>query len=379
VSGAVAGLLVLGSTVVAPPAAIAKTDGAAIGKCLLKNCQKPLARCITDPTCAANLLCIQTCTGSADEGDCQIRCGDAFSNDVVADFTKCAVSDKNCVPQRGDDGSWPVPKEETLVSEFSTSFFEGPWYISAGLNRAFDTFDCQLHKFEIPADNKLVGNLQWRIKDPVAGTQFVTRYAVQEFVQDPKVPGILYNHDNEFLHYQDDWYVLGAKKDAYAVIYYRGSNDAWDGYGGAVVYTREPKFPKKYTKEVDAALQQVGLKFSDFELTDNSCRAAETRLEEARADLQFVESKVLTGIVVTEKGALSEVVKDVKLLESEIEMIGGAVGKEIVKDVVGLEKEVVKDVIAVEQEVVKDVLGVEKEIVKDEQELVGALKGLFKK
>lgn len=88
VSGAVAGLLVLGSTVVAPPAAIAKTDGAAIGKCLLKNCQKPLARCITDPTCAANLLCIQTCTGSADEGDCQIRCGDAFSNDVVADFTK---------------------------------------------------------------------------------------------------------------------------------------------------------------------------------------------------------------------------------------------------------------------------------------------------
>lgn len=53
-----------------------------------------------------------------------------------------------------------------------------------------------------PVDGLQVGNLQWRIKDPIAGTRFVTRYAVQEFVQDPKVPGILYNHDNEFLHYQ---------------------------------------------------------------------------------------------------------------------------------------------------------------------------------
>jgi violaxanthin de-epoxidase len=202
-----AALLVLGSSVVTPPAAIAKTDGAAIGKCLLKNCQIPLAKCVANPVCAANLLCIQTCTGRADEGDCQIRCGDAFSNDVVGDFTKCAVTDKKCVPQRADDGSWPVPSKEALVASFSPDMLTGPWYISAGYNKAFDTFDCQLHKFESPADNKLVGNLQWRIKDPVAGTNFVTRYTVQEFVQDKESPGILYNHDNEFLHYQDDWYV----------------------------------------------------------------------------------------------------------------------------------------------------------------------------
>ena len=182
-SSMLAALLVLGSSVVTPPAAIAKTDGAAIGKCLLKNCQIPLAKCVANPVCAANLLCIQTCTGRADEGDCQIRCGDAFSNDVVGDFTKCAVSDKKCVPQRADDGSWPVPAKEALVASFSPDMLTGPWYISAGYNKAFDTFDCQLHKFESPADNKLVGNLQWRIKDPVAGTNFVTRYTVQEFVQ----------------------------------------------------------------------------------------------------------------------------------------------------------------------------------------------------
>jgi hypothetical protein len=152
-SGMLCGLLVMGATVVMPPAVEAKTDGAAIGKCLFKSCQLPLARCVTDPTCAANLLCIQTCNDRDDEGDCQIRCGDAFTNDVVADFTKwwalaatqprrrgrawpraaavqpawrcsslaraarSAVSDKSCVPQRQDDGSWPVPQSSALVKE----------------------------------------------------------------------------------------------------------------------------------------------------------------------------------------------------------------------------------------------------------------------
>ena len=114
--GALCGLLLLGSTAVVtvPDSALAapyKTDGAAIGKCLLKSCQKPLARCVTDPTCAANLVCIQTCAANPEtEAECQIKCGDEFSNDVVADLTKCAVSDKSCVPQRPDDGSWPTPR-----------------------------------------------------------------------------------------------------------------------------------------------------------------------------------------------------------------------------------------------------------------------------
>jgi len=369
--GALVSALVLGSTVVAPPEAIAATDGAAIGKCLLRKCQLPLARCVADPTCAANLVCIQTCTNRADEADCQIKCGDEFSNDVVADFTKCAVSDKQCVPQRQDDGSWPVPKTEALVESFSPELLNGPRYISAGLYKAFDIFDCQLHKFETPADNKLVGNLQWRIKDPLAGTNFVTRYTVQEFVQDPKVPAILYNHDNEFLHYQDDWYILAAKdepKSGYVVVYYRGSNDAWDGYGGAVVYSREAKLPKKYFKEIDESLQKVGLKFSDFTLTDNSCRAAETKVEELEADLVFVETRVASGLNSAEKGFVNEVVKDIKL-----------VGSEVKKDVLAVEKEVVKDVLAVEKEVVKDVLAAEDVVVQDERAVEGFFKGLFQK
>eukprot|EP00325_Prymnesiales_sp_UTEX-LB-985_P032324 CAMPEP_0174718248 /NCGR_PEP_ID=MMETSP1094-20130205/28390_1 /TAXON_ID=156173 /ORGANISM="Chrysochromulina brevifilum, Strain UTEX LB 985" /LENGTH=393 /DNA_ID=CAMNT_0015918305 /DNA_START=20 /DNA_END=1202 /DNA_ORIENTATION=+ len=354
--GMLCGAIVFSSTVVAPPEAIAATDGAAIGKCLLRKCQVPLARCVADPVCAANLLCIQTCTNRPDEADCQIKCGDEFANNVVESFTKCAVSDKKCVPQRQDDGSWPVPQKSALIEKFSPEMMTGPWYISAGLNKAFDTFDCQLHKFESPADNKLVGNLQWRIKDPVAGTNFVTRYTVQEFVQDEKVPGILYNHDNEFLHYTDDWFILGAREDAYVVVYYRGSNDAWDGYGGATVYSREPNLPKKYFKEVDESLGKVGLKLKDFVLTDNSCKAAETKLEELEKDFEFVETRVASNLVDKERTFVGELIKDVVAVE-----------KEVIKDVVAVEKEVVKDVVAVEQEVVKDVQKVEGEVVKDEK------------
>jgi len=330
--GVLCGALLFGSTVVAPPEAIAATDGAAIGKCLLNKCQVPLARCVADPVCAANLICIQTCTDRPDEAECQIKCGDEFSNDVVGAFTNCAVTEKKCVPQRPDDGSWPVPQESALVEKFAPEMLTGPWYISAGLNKAFDTFDCQLHKFESPADNKLVGNLQWRIKDPVAGTNFVTRYTVQEFVQDSKVPGILYNHDNEFLHYQDDWYILGARDEAYVVVYYRGSNDAWDGYGGAVVYSREPRLPRKYYKEVDESLGKVGLKFKDFELTDNSCKAAETKLEELEADLVLVETRAASGLLDLERGFVKEITKDVVAVEGEVIKEEKAVVNYVIKE-----------------------------------------------
>ena len=59
-----------------------------------------------------------------------------------------------------------------------------------------------------------------------------------EMLQDPNKPGYLRNDNNDFLNYTDDWYILGFKPDAYAVIYYRGNNDAWQGYGGLTVYTR---------------------------------------------------------------------------------------------------------------------------------------------
>lgn len=51
-------------------------------------------------------------------------------------------------------------------------------------------------------------------------------------------PAKLENHNNPFLHYTDDWYVLGFRPDEYLLVYYIGNNDAWEGYGGATVYTK---------------------------------------------------------------------------------------------------------------------------------------------
>ncbi len=51
-------------------------------------------------------------------------------------------------------------------------------------------------------------------------------------------PAYLRNDNNKYLNYTDDWYILAQKPDEYVVIYYRGNNDAWKGYGGATVYTR---------------------------------------------------------------------------------------------------------------------------------------------
>lgn len=143
-----------------------------------------------------------------------------FENKVVDQFNECAVSRKKCVPQKSDVGEFPVPDPAVLVKSFNIKDFTGKWFITSGLNPTFDTFDCQLHEFHTESD-KLVGNLSWRIKTPDTG--FFTRSAVQRFVQDPRYPGILYNHDNEYLHYQDDWYhyyLLYLRLPRYICIYF---------------------------------------------------------------------------------------------------------------------------------------------------------------
>lgn len=132
----------------------------------------------------------------------QIKCGDLFENSVVDEFNECAVSQKKCVPRKSDLGEFPAPDPANLVKNFDISNFSGKWFITSGLNPTFDTFDCQLHEFHVES-NKLVGNLSWRIRTPDGG--FFTRSTMQKFVQDPVHTGILYNHDNEYLHYQDDW------------------------------------------------------------------------------------------------------------------------------------------------------------------------------
>lgn len=273
-------------------AARAATDNAEVGTCVLRNCQKALAGCLADPTCVENLICLQSCNGKDGETECQIKCGDKYQDAAIDTFNKCAVSEKKCVPQRVDEGVYPVPPDCALDTKFNLADFQGRWYITAGLNRLFDTFPCQEHYFASPPSNPnvVVGEINWRIPTN-NGKNFLQRSTMQRFVQQEN-PAILFNHGNEYLHYEDDWYILASKPDEYVFIYYRGQNDAWKGYGGATVYTRARSLPEAYVPELKEAAERAGLAWDDFTLTDNTCPPKPERIgpfEELEEDLERVE------------------------------------------------------------------------------------------
>lgn len=356
-------------------------DGAAIGLCLLKKCPGYLAKCISNPNCLANVICINTCNGKADEEGCQVECGNTFENDVVGEFNKCAVSDMSCVPQKADDGSYPVPSKDVLVQKFDTKLWNGRWYITAGQNKLFDIFDCQVHFFTETEPGKFYGKLNWRIEEPDG--EFFTRDAVQTFYQDPKNPAHLINHDNEYLHYKDDWYIVDYAEDdnkeglpPFAFVYYRGENDAWVGYGGVVVYTRDSKLPESLLPRLREAAKKVNFDFDkDFTLTDNTCKTLskgeEIVLREKFAGKMAIqtEKQLQQQAVLARTAASNAVGSEVTAVEKAIVDFE----KEIAKDVISVEKELVKDVVNLEKEVVKDVVNIEKAIESEEKEIVNEI------
>jgi violaxanthin de-epoxidase len=356
------------------PAPVQAADGAAIGKCLFQSCQLPLAKCVTNPNCLANLVCIQTCNGRADESACQIHCGDIFDNEVIGEFNKCAVTQKACVP-RTVTSDYPVPPAGSVASKFDVKAFDGRWYISAGLNQIFDTFPCQVHFFDSPGPGELVGDLSWRVVEPDG--EFVTKKAIQTFKQDAKEPGILYNHENEYLHYEDDWYILdwdtSTPGDEFILVYYRGRNDAWDGYGGAVLYTRADTAPSAIIPRVRTAAEKAGLDWTKFLLTDNSCKASPDAKAVLRMREQFAKKELLLG----EEALAAQ-------LTNERSIIGGALSNEgstvlkalgrIESKVEAFEKELEKDAVAIEKELEGDVTAIGKAMVREEKVLFGAKK-----
>lgn len=313
-TAAVAVAVSLAAWTQAPAVSQATTDPGAIVGCLLQKCPLPLAQCIANPKCLANVICINSCNGRPDEIDCQIECGNLWENEVVGNFNKCAVSDMSCVPQQADDGSYPVPRDDQVVPQFSTKMWNGRWYITAGQNKLFDIFPCQVHFFEETRDGEFFGKLNWRIEEPDG--EFFTRDALQSFVQDPKQPSHLINHDNEYLHYKDDWWIIDYEYDdnkdgvpPFAFVYYRGSNDAWDGYGGVVVYTRAAALPQELIPRLRVAAQKVGFDFDkDFTITDNTCP---TELSES------------DKILLREKFASKAILKTTQQLQAEATRVRG--------------------------------------------------------
>ena len=334
-----AGLAAAAALALAPAPPALAADAAKVGACLFGNCQKELARCVADEKCVESLVCLNTCTGKPDEADCQVRCGDLYADKAVMAFNACAVTEKKCVPQKQDDATFPALDKARTVPELPTSRLEGRWYIVAGLNRLFDTFDCQVHYFSAPKDDELYGKINWRVRRP--NGDFYERSDVQTFVADPEAPGVLLNHDNEFLHYQDDWYVIESNDDFF-VVYYRGQNDAWVGYGGAVVYAREPKLNPAWVPRlrevIDTKLANIdgstrSIRWDDFKVTDNACKPRPSipnivpprDLDTLGADVIAIEKDIQGGAAVLERGLEGravEVVREVEELERGLVSFG---------------------------------------------------------
>jgi violaxanthin de-epoxidase len=341
--------LTLGGSVHADQA-YAATKNKEVGTCVLRNCQKALAGCLGDAQCLENLICLQTCSGKDDETACQIKCGDKYQDAAIDTFNKCAVSEKKCVPQKVDEGLYPVPPDCALDRNFDLSSFQGRWYITAGLNPLFDTFPCQEHYFASTSTSKdvLYAEINWRI--PISnGKDFLQRSTMQRFVQTPDNPAILLNHDNEYLHYQDDWYIIASKPDKYVFIYYRGQNDAWKGYGGATVYTRESHLPDEYIPELREAAKSAGLNWDDFTITDNSCPPKPQMtgpFEELEDDLEKVERFASKEVSILEQTIEPELIsfgKGFTILEKKVENAAVEVVKEVEEEEEILLKELARE------------------------------------
>ena len=194
--------------------------------------------------------------------------------------------------------------------------------------------------------------------------QFYERSDLQRFVQSPTNPAILQNHDNAVLHYEDDWYVAAFKPEAYALIYYRGRNDAWDGYGGAVLYTRAPTVDAAFVPELSAAAERLGLRWSDFVETDNTCGPAPPLTVTRPADLDTLADDV--------RALEGEAEGAAEVIEAELEesLVSFSRGFTLFKDLKGTEQAAERFISKEEQALKDEIALAEKTLLEMERKAV---------
>ncbi|KAK6232870.1 hypothetical protein SCA6_002943 [Theobroma cacao] len=91
----------------------------------------------------------------------------------------------------------------------------------------------------------------------------------------------------------------------------KGRNDAWDGYGGAVVYTRSAVLPESIVPELEKAAKNVGRDFNKFIRTDNTCGPEPPLVERLEKKVEEGEQTLIREV----KEIEGEVEKEVKRVE----------------------------------------------------------------
>ena len=253
------------------------TTTTAQGLCVVEHCSKQLLECQLDSVCREWSNCNTGCGMGPKSLPCQIRCADLYKpTDATADkinlFSECVISLHHCVPQMRQH----CPTPSNTLKRLDLAELGGEWFITRGWNPMFDCFDCQHHNFTLGASSEakpLHGDLKYRVKMDLECTYpnctYLQREVFQSFAQpDPAVQGHLTNHNNSLaeLHYSDDWFVLAAKADTFALVYYCGCNDATCGYSGSVLYTRSASYNDLDAGDKAAIAAAVsGAQVADFE------------------------------------------------------------------------------------------------------------------
>ena len=261
---------------------VTSSKGRSSLSCAMQNCGRELSSCLRDPNCAKGLSCILGCTTKSEVGKCQVRCTDLFGGDAMNELTECSLTTYHCIPPLPPDPkyAYPVAKELT-TRKFDISLLRGKWYVAAGLNEAFDCFDCQEHYFYQPSDpilrkSRMVADAAFSFRIKYDDGSWFTKTEYKRIIStDENFPGFLQlilRPDR--MNYMDQWNILTWNPDEYFVVQYRGRNAAWNGYGGVNVYTRTGHLPhdKDSLEDIKSSLRTIGVSLQDMKVIDNSCK-----------------------------------------------------------------------------------------------------------
>lgn len=126
-------------------------------------------------------------------------------------------------------------------------------------------------------------------------------------------------------------YILSAqvenKPDDYIFVYYRGRNDAWDGYGGSVIYTRSAVLPESIIPQLEKAAKNVGRDFNTFIRTDNTCGPEPPLVERLEKTVEEGEE-----IIVKEVEEIEQEVESFKNTEASLFQRLAEGFQELIKD-----------------------------------------------
>jgi violaxanthin de-epoxidase len=166
---------------------------------------------------------------------------DLYEDEAMQALTDCTLTEHACYPPLPPANDYvPISDESLEVKAFDLRTLQGRWYVAAGGNPAFDCFPCAQHEFRYNDKDKpprLEATFSYRIaRDD--GSVF-TRRGDKLITQKGNNGKLELRLDPDRMKYRDDWTVLANEPDEdYVVVYYHGTNVAWDGYGGLNVYTR---------------------------------------------------------------------------------------------------------------------------------------------